>query len=209
MKEAAKPKYDTTFFERYARISLIDLVDRRFSGLKNCDRPDLQDAQLGIGIEVTRAIREDKDVAHALINEMVGRPVMEVSEDDWIDMTRNGYGYGINDRLIGQKEYEYWAAAMPLQRIIENKVRKVSGGFYGDFQIFGLYIFLKEKLSAETVRSTLQYTSKLQKNNGLKYDFIYLSQIREMFVCDMKELNFSMIDINKEQCREFYREAIR
>ena len=209
MEKAEKPKYDTTFFERYARISLIDLVDRRFSGLKNYDRPDLQDVQLGIGIEVTRAIREDKDVAHALINEIAGHPVMEVSEGDWIDMTKNGYGYGINDRLIGQKEYEYWAAAMPLKRIIENKVRKVSDGFYGDFQIFGLYIFLKEKLSEETVRSTLFYVSELQKGSDLKYDYMYISQIHEMFVCDIKELNINIIDISKKQCREFYREAIR
>ena len=78
MTERRRTKYDTTFFERYARQSLIDLVDDRFEALKNYDRPDLQDEAHDIGIEVTRAIREDRDVAHALINEIAGRPVMKV-----------------------------------------------------------------------------------------------------------------------------------
>lgn len=55
------PKYDTCFFERYARETLIDLVGTRYAGLVNLDRPDLQDHALSIGIEVTRAMREGKD----------------------------------------------------------------------------------------------------------------------------------------------------
>ena len=202
------PKYDTYFFERYARASLINLVDNCFTGLKNCDRPDLQDIERGVGIEVTRAIRENKYVANALINEIVGRKVVEVSENDWIDMTKYGYGYGIHDDLIGKVEYDYWAAALPLKRIIENKVRKVSNGFYGDFPVYGLYIFSKENLSDEMVKSTISYTVELQEPNERKYRYMYISQIKEMFVCNLNDASYKMISITKEQCRKFYREAV-
>ena len=201
-------RYDTNFFERYARISLIDLVDDNFISLKNCDRPDLQDGEHGIGIEVTRAIRENKDVANALINEMAGRPVMEVSEDDWIDMTKYGYGYGIHDSFIGKIEYDYWAAALPLRRIIENKISKVSNGFYGDFPVFGLYIFSKENLTDDMVRSTMSFTKDLQKLNEKRYSYMYISQIQELFICDLDKSSFSMVEITKKQRRKFYREAI-
>ena len=201
-------KYDTTFFERYARISLIDLVDDSFIGLKNCDRPDLQDGKQGIGIEVTRAIRENKNVANALINEMIGRPVLEVSENDWIDMTKYGYGYGIHDSFIGKIEYDYWAAALPLRRIIENKIRKVSNGFYGDFPVFGLYIFSKENLTDDMVRSTMAYTTDLQRSNEKKYSYMYISQIQEMFICDLDDSSYNLVEITKKQRRKFYREAI-
>jgi len=201
-------RYDTNFFERYARISLIDLVDDNFISLKNCDRPDLQDGEHGIGIEVTRAIRENKDVANALINEMAGRPVLEVSEDDWIDMTKYGYGYGIHDNLIGKVEYDYWAAALPLRRIIENKIRKVSSGFYGDFSMFGLYIFSKENLTDDMIRSTMSYVAELQVSNEKRYSYMYISQIQEMFICDLDNYSFNMIEITKKQRRKFYREAI-
>ena len=202
------PTYDTNFFERYARASLISLVDESFMGLKNSDRPDLQDKELGIGIEVTRAIRENKNVANALINEMVGRTVMAVSENDWIDMTKYGYGYGLHDNIIGKVEYEYWAAALPLKRIIENKVYKVSNGYYGDFSVFGLYVFSKENLTDEMIDEAILYTIDLQKLNKMKYDYMFISQIHEMFICNLKDASFEMIKISKEQCRKFYREAV-
>ena len=208
MENYKTPKYDTIFFEKYARASLIDLVDKRFVGLNNSDSPDLQDNERGIGIEVTRAIRENKDVANALINEIVGRPVMEVSNDDWIDMTKYGYGYGLHEKIIGKIEYDYWAAALPLKRIIENKVNKVSEGLYGDFQLYGLYIFSKENLTDDLVRSTISYTIDLQKNNIKKYSFMYISQIQEMFVCSLNDISFETINISKKQCRKFYKEAI-
>jgi hypothetical protein len=208
MDESQKSTYDTNFFERYARISLMDLVDERFAGLKNDDCPDLQDTELGVGIEVTRAIRENKDVAHALINEIAGRPVMEVSEDEWIDMTKYGYGYGIHDNLIGKVEYEYWSAALPLKRVIENKVRKVADGYYGNFAEYGLYVFSKESLTNYMVRSTISYIMELQAVNKKKYTYMYISQIHEMFVCNLKDASFDMIEITKAQCRKFYHEAI-
>ena len=201
-------RYDTNFFERYARISLIDLVDDSFVGLKNSDRPDLQDDKHGIGIEVTRAIRENKDVANALINEIVGRPVLDVSENDWIDMTKYGYGYGIHESIVGKIEYDYWAAALPLRRIIENKIRKVSNGFYGDFSVFGLYIFSKENLTDDMVRTAMTFTTDLQKSNGKKYSYMYISQIQELFICDLNNSSFNMVEISKKQRRKFYKEAI-
>jgi hypothetical protein len=201
-------RYDTNFFERYARISLIDLVDDSFVGLKNSDRPDLQDDKHGIGIEVTRAIRENKDVANALINEIVGRPVLDVSENDWIDMTKYGYGYGIHESIVGKIEYDYWAAALPLRRIIENKIRKVSNGFYGDFPKFGLYIFSKENLTDDMVRSTMAYATDMQRSNEKKYSYMYISQIQELFICDLNDSSFCMVEISKKQRRKFYREAI-
>ena len=208
MEEGKRPKYDTTFFERYARASLIELVDERFVGLGNYDRPDLQDKKRGVGIEVTRAIRENKDVANALINEMVGYPVMEVAENDWIDMTKYGYGYGIHDNLIGKVEYEYWAAALPLKRIIKTKIRKVSDGFYGNFSVFGLYVFSKENLTKSMVQSVMSYVADLQKGNEMKYTYMYISQIHEMFICNLDDISFEVIEITKKQCRKFYNEAI-
>jgi len=123
-------------------------------------------------------------------------------------MTKYGYGYGIHDIIIGKVEYEYWAAALPLKRVIENKVRKVSSGFYGDFSIYGLYIFSKENLTDDMVMSAISFTIELQKSNEIKYDYMYISQIQEMFICNLREASFEMVKITKEQRRKFYREAV-
>lgn len=61
-----KTKFDTCFFERYAMISLQTLLGNRYACLVNEDRPDLQAPDHSIGIEVTRAMEENKSVADSL-----------------------------------------------------------------------------------------------------------------------------------------------
>ena len=203
------PKFDTTFFERYAKISLAELVDSRFGQLENRDRPDLQDDQNSVGIEVTRAIRECKEVAHALINKIAGQPIMDVSDEDWIDMTTYGYGYGLSDNIVGKIEYDYWATAMPMKRILDNKIHKVTDGFYGDFKTFGLYIFSKENLDNNKIKQTIRYAMDLQKDKKIRYTSMYISQIYEMFVCNLNNASFEQIEISKSLSRKFYKEAVK
>lgn len=209
MKPSKNNPFDTRFFERYAKISLVQLVDSQLVHLENSDRPDLQDKVRSIGIEVTRAIREDKDVAHALINKMAGQCVAGVSTADWHEIANHGYGYGIHEHWIGTTEYNYWATAWPLTRIIENKVSKVNKGFYGCFDQFGLYIFTKDALTASNVQEAMAYTTHLQQNNTYKYNTLYISQINELFVCDLHNLCYQQIAIGLSQRRQFYHAAIQ
>ena len=76
-------RFDTCFFERYARVSLEKLLDKDFAALLNMDRPDLQSADgKTLGIEVTRAMPETKEAADTMLKEMAGiRSVREASDD--------------------------------------------------------------------------------------------------------------------------------
>ena len=67
-------KYDTCFFERYAQLCLTELLGGDYAGLVNADRPDLQsqDDSHDVGIEVTRAMEQNKDAARHLLKEMAG-----------------------------------------------------------------------------------------------------------------------------------------
>ena len=119
---AMTPKFDTCFFERYAMYSLATLLGERYAHLVNADRPDLQDEVQGIGIEVTRAIVEDKNVANSLINEMAGQQVKEVNED-LLKIQESGYSYGLDlSYSVGSNEYNYWALALPMKRILQSKL---------------------------------------------------------------------------------------
>ena len=50
---------------------------------------------------------------------------------------------------------------------------------------------------------------ELQEGNVLKYDVMYISQISELFVCDLTRASFDEIPISRAQCRRFYHEALR
>ena len=112
------PKFDTTFFERYAKIVLVDLLGEKYANLVNRDRPDLQDNEAGIGIEVTRAMVTGRDDAISLITDMAGAD--DISDSDIERIRRYGYSYGIHRRLMGKVEEEFWSLAIPLKRIIES-----------------------------------------------------------------------------------------
>ena len=210
-------KFDTCFFERYAQISLETLLGKEYSDLVNEDRPDLQKPDKSLGIEVTRAMEPTKDVAQAMLKEMAGLPVKDEDREEMDQIIKSGYGYGLQDgKYIGSIEYDYWALAQPLRRIIESKVSKVASGFYGEFDEFGLYIFCKDDLTPEEVGLTLEYTSELQRHLDVKYSKMYLSLIDKLYVCDLTEVNrlhhpttkYTSYEITRRMCKKFFLDSL-
>lgn len=209
-------KFDTCFFERYAQITLESCLGNAYSALVNEDRPDLQMPDHSLGIEVTRAMEPKKDVALGMLKEMAGLTVKEEDRDEVEQIIRSGYGYGLQDgKYIGHLEYEYWALAQPLRRIIESKVSKVGAGFYGNFEEYGLYIFCKDNLTEEEVILTMEYTSDLQRHLDIRYSKMYLSLIDRLYVCDLTmvdrlhhETKCTSYDISRKMCKEFFLRAL-
>lgn len=209
-------KFDTCFFERYARISLMTLLGQEYAALINKDRPDLQMEDMSLGIEVTRAMEPRKDVAREMLKEMAGLEVQESDREEMGEILRSGYGYGLQDgKYIGHLEYEYWALALPLRRIIASKIEKVGSGFYGDFKEFGLYIFCKDDLSHDEVILTMEYASDLQRHLDVKYSKMYLSLIDRLYVCDLTQVDrldhkttCTSHDISRRMCKEFFLQAL-
>ncbi len=205
-----EPKFDTCFFERYAMVSLATLLGEHYAHLVNRDRPDLQDEEQSIGIEVTRAIRENKNVANALVNEMAGEDIKEVNAEDLRHINQSGYAYGLGDgTLIGRNEYEFWSLALPLKRILEIKMDKVNNGFYGDFNEFGLFVFTKEDLDLDQIKQTIAFMREKQAYQNRLYSRLFISQIQAMFDCDLETGQYKKYKVSREQRRQFYDEAIR
>lgn len=209
-------KFDTCFFERYAQITLEACLGNAYSALVNEDRPDLQMPDHSLGIEVTRAMEPKKDVALSMLKEMAGLAVNEEDRDEVEQIIRSGYGYGLQDgKYVGHLEYEYWALAQPLRRIIESKVSKVGAGFYGNFTEYGLYIFCKDNLTEDEVILTMEYTSDLQRHLDIRYSKMYLSLIDRLYVCDLTkvdrlhhETKCTSYDISRKMCKEFFLRAL-
>ncbi len=208
-KTPSQPKFDTCFFERYAQISLETLLGNRYAGLENHDRPDLQDNTIGLGIEVTRAIRESRVEAIKLINEMAADEIVDVPDYSHKELTNFGYVYGLVDKnLVGNTEYLYWLNAAPLRDIIANKVRKVQNGFYGDFKEFGLYVFCKDEIKPTDIYSVMEYAINLQQNAKNRFFTLYISAIDNLYVCYLENFEFKQYHISEELCRKFFLEAL-
>lgn len=194
----------------------MTLLGQEYAALINEDRPDLQMEDRSLGIEVTRAMEPRKDVAREMLKEMAGLEVQESDREEMGEILRSGYGYGLQDgKYIGHLEYEYWALALPLRRIIASKIEKVGSGFYGDFKEFGLYIFCKDNLSHDEVILTMEYASDLQRHLDVKYSKMYLSLIDRLYVCDLTQVDrldhkttCTSHDISRRMCKQFFLQAL-
>ena len=219
-KTPAYRKYDTCFFERYAQLCLTELLGGDYAGLVNSDRPDLQSpgGTHEVGIEVTRAMEQSKDAARHLLKEMAG--VVATDEDlhnleDLEQLINSGYGYGLDTGdYIGYKEYQYWSMALPMERILTSKVAKVTGGFYGDFERFGLYVFCKDNLSDFDVLKTLRFVRSLQRGCERYYNTLFLSEISTLHICRLddgipKDDRIISVDIDPELRRRLFLESIK
>ena len=207
MSENIKPKFDTCFFERYAKITLETILGDRYSKLVNKDRPDLQTEDNTIGIEVTRALKESKVEAIKLLNEMAVAKVKDVS--GLTEKRGAGYVYGLVDTdSVGAEEYRYWLEASPLKRVIENKVKKVINGFYGDFNDFGLYIFTKDDMTPDDLIAAMKLTMELQSGAEQQFQTLYISEIQNLYVCDVVTLSYKQYPISEELCKKFFINSI-
>ena len=214
---AAFRKYGTCFFEQYAKISLSEILGSSFVDLENRDRPDLQSPdRKSIGIEVTRAMEQNKEAAASLLKEMSGiRPRNDDEEDEMARIVENGYGFGLQEgRYIGIRELPFWSMALPLKRILQSKVSKAGNGFYGTFDRLGLYVFCKDDLTDEKVRKTLRYVMDLQKFQDIRYNRLYLSEVSNLYVCNLDDglspdSRIIRFPILPEQRSHFYLEALR
>ena len=208
-------KYGTCFFEQYAQISLSALLGGGYGDLVNRDRPDLQTPDgHSIGIEVTRAMEENKASAQAMLKDVAGLTRQpRVAEIDSI--LEYGYSYGLTrGRYVGSRELPYWEMALPLRRILVSKVAKVGNGFYGRFDRMGLFVFCKDDLGEADAIKAMNYTIGLQKLMETRYNLLFLADIDDLFVCNLDEglktdSRLSRFHITQDQRKSFYLEAVR
>ncbi len=207
MAKKVGPKFDTCFFERYAKLTLETILGERYSALINRDRPDLQTDDGRIGIEVTRALKESKIEAMKLLNEMAVAEVKCVA--GMTEKRGTGYAYGLVDvDSVGEEEYRYWLDASPLKRVIENKVGKVVNGFYGEFEEFGLYIFTKDDMSPADLMAAMKLTMDLQAGAKQQFQTLYISEVQTLYVCDVATLSYKQYPISSEMCKNFFVKSI-
>ena len=194
-------KFDTCFFERYAQLTLEKILGEKYASLVNRDRPDLQNEDGSLGIEVTRAMEPDRHNANQLLKELAGMQIKEEQREDMQRIIDSGYGYGLPGlNYMGALEHEYWSLALPLKRILTSKIRKVASGFYGNFNEFGLYVFCRDMLDMTQVEQAVTFTLLLQDNLDIRFNTLYLSQTDTLYVCRLTDsLNYEGIETRIEE----------
>ena len=136
-------RFDTCFFERYARLTLMTLLGDEFAALVNRDRPDLQMEDGSLGIEVTRAMEPRKEVAVDMLKEMAGVEVPESDREEIGQIIKSGYAYGLQEgRYVGHLEQV--AEVMARHNYSEELIHKL---FWKNFYNFAIRLEFKRNVA--------------------------------------------------------------
>ncbi len=96
----------------------------------------------------------------------------------------------------------------------KSKVSKVGNDFYGHFDRMGLFVFSRENLGEKEATDAMNYTLFLQKYQDERYDWLFLADINDLFVCNLgnglkESSRLERFPITQTQRQAFYLEAIR
>ena len=103
--------------------------------------------------------------------------------------------------------------ALPMKRILDSKVSKLTSGFYGDFERNGLYVFCKDNIGDPDIIGAYKRVMALQRYSDRRYNYLYLSEVNCLHVCNLSErisdtYRVSTYDISLAARRELYGAAL-
>ncbi len=195
------------YYEKYAKISLVYVYNKKLINAELKDKPDIQDKVNDIGIEVTRSELNQECLADSISNKMFGKKLsieeikLRVSNEFKTFNGALGKIEGVNfiSPFNGMIDYK-----TKLDRIvcaIESKTEKFKEN-YIKFNENDLYIFTND--------SCITYSDIEKVINDIKiencpFDVIFINCIDKIYICKNKQIKEILISDN--QLKKFKIEA--
>lgn len=179
--------YEKLLNEIYAAVSLKYLWPEYQPFFEKCESPDWINENMDLGLEVSQALMPEDGQAAKFIELFLGKPKEELPE-----AAAQRYG----DRLYFYNG-RFWAI-LPREEEDQNYLEKAMYRFnskltklntnYQNRGNNGLYLFLHPKAD-ETVdaEGMFAYMQEQQATQQVKFDYVFLDCIEEIYVCNFKE----------------------
>ena len=183
------PHTKLSFYECYAKIILEDLFPSLFSELLLKDKPDLQDIQKQIGIEVTIAETSKTMEAQKLYSTL--HDVDDATQSKNIEriqqcgaICRGGILFGPN----GSDDFTL------INHMIDSKVEKLQKGGYGELNEYHLFIFSSIWASESMLKDELTHLERRKTADYFKK--IYIVIPGELLCFDLTKNTYEVFDID-------------
>jgi hypothetical protein len=191
--------WERIYYETYAKLSLIILIPEKFSAkLMIMDKPDLQDPEDGMGVEVTRAM-------FGVVGRETGLSTM--TKDD------TGTGDGPIQTGIAYCQYQLYGgsavsytkrAALISDRELllsfQKKLLKLNNDDFRKYKENDLYIFspmFNIFGSGSMERFTINAAGS-QLSFGCRFDYVYVNDFASLFICDLHSGKVTTVDVRSK-----------
>lgn len=205
-----KNKYDRLYFEEYALSSLILCYDEKLKAFLeeggHAHRPDFQNEELNLGIEVRRAITKQQGSNESIINDYFGKnydPSFVLKEIEKLKKKPGTFDI-VNGTLSWfSGYYDTKTLIDELQSSIVEKLQKLNSG-YRVFLHNWLYLFAGSSIIHETDITNL--CNKKIEFYRIQFDKIFINCTNKIFILENYKL-IQTIFLSDEELTQIKRRA--
>lgn len=191
-------KYSSSYFEEYARLTLLDIAPEWATNLVRSDRPDLQNDADSIGIEVTSSTPGIQREISAYGNRMLGKEITQKEIDCF-----HGEFFCEQGKVCAFSPTKGLCTIQYVKEISDSICAKISKAKnYKQFGINGLYIFTGTSLIDDVDLEELAALDVMRY-----YDFVYLNCIDIIYRFQNK--SYEKFEISNERLVFYKKEALK
>lgn len=183
------PHTKLDYWECYAKIVLEELLPEKFTNLMLADKPDLQDNDGCVGVEVTRAENPKQIEAESLYSTLhYKNEKKKVHDIDRIEKL----GARVHDCfMIGITSNDSFGL---INLAIDSKCKTLLKGGYKEFDEYHLFLFSPIHAVDYMLQEELQYL--IAENIGKFYSVIYVLVPGGMYCFDVTTNEYKVFDID-------------
>ena len=186
------PHTKLDYYECYAKIVLEDLFPSAFSELLLKDKPDLQDMQNQVGIEVAIAeTRETMETQRLYSTLPDADDITKLRIIERIEQCGAIYAEGILFGPNGSDDFTL------INHAIGEKVKKLRKSKYEIFNEYQLFVFSSIMASDDMLRDELNYLKQREVNNYFKR--IYINVPEEVWCFDLIANTYESFSIDTDR----------
>jgi len=207
--------YDKYYYECYALLTLKYFWSGYKEGYENLDKPDLQNEDANVGIEVVQALSEDEGMYRSRIIKYFGNENYEEYIQDEIDRNNNsksiyairdGHVYDCQDELA----YDYKVHSKQILEKIQIKHEKLNRqeDEYKLFSTNGLYVYAENQMiTINDITKLRPQIKQIAKRFVKKFNIVFINAVDKMYIID-GENEIQQMDFDAESLKKMHSEAL-
>jgi len=175
----------TAYFEYTALIVLVELFPEKYGELIRKDKPDLQDADKSLGVEVTRAIEGNYGEIEGLTSEaFYGNEAYKAKATRQIEKLGGSFDeFG----MLWPTGHDNFDA---IYREFDRKLQKLNSGNYA--QICHNELFIHSDIYAidSMLKQALKLMIEKQRDFSIKFELIYVFVPGAIYILDLRNESY-------------------
>ena len=199
---------ENDFYENLAMISLQDLYPNKFSrNMRMSDKPDLQDTENGIGVEVTRVLFSHEAEVNRYSRELEMQTSQVLPPKIASESGKNKYSTVLYYTLpVRGNGYPVFMPSLePLMKAFMAKLKKLNSGGYTIFKENNLYLIITpyDTYTSQKIDEFMLLAGEKQANHALLYDHIFINEYGKFFDCNMQKGNKETFVLTHDQMHQY------